>query len=178
MRLAAVFGVLLSGILGFPGDSFGQSDGPSLVDDFDGKLGLAWKPLHPDPTHFSLSSHPGELTIRTQVGSMHRDAQARLIPPVKNLYLLDNPMASERGSVVTTCLNSFRPTMPWQQAGLILYNDEDNYLKWVCQSSRTGVPEWNLLREVDGKSSITKHADRRRPAGKDVVTLNPSWGSL
>jgi hypothetical protein len=135
----------------------GQEVSLRVLDEFDGKVKLEWKPLRPDPTHFSLTEHSGKLTITTQNGSIHRDSEARQIPLAKNIFLLDNSLPHECGLVVTTCLDPFRPTAPWQQAGLILYDDDDNYLKWVCQSSRQGEPELNLLREVGAQSSITKH---------------------
>ncbi len=130
-----------------------------IIDEFDGKLTLDWQTLRPDPSHYSLTKHPGELAITTQYGSMHlrRDR-----PLTKNLFLLDNPLMQQRGFVAAACLESFAPTTVWQQAGLIVFDDEDNYLKFVLEfNNRTehaaGVgPIWNLLREVDGQSTITK----------------------
>lgn len=40
-------------------------------DGFDGKLGLNWKPVRPDPSHVSFKKTPGALTITTQRGSIH-----------------------------------------------------------------------------------------------------------
>jgi len=40
-------------------------------DEFDGKLGLKWKPVRPAPSHVSLKKAPGALTITTQRGSIH-----------------------------------------------------------------------------------------------------------
>ncbi|MHC4406740.1 MAG: TIGR03067 domain-containing protein [Planctomycetota bacterium] len=130
------------------------------VDDFDGELALDWKPLRHDSTHVSLTKNAGKLTITTQFGSMHlrRDPEMHS----KNVFLIDNPQPEAPGFVVTTCLDSFQPVTAWQQAGLILFDDEDNYLKFVLEfNNRTGHaagvgPIWNLLREVEGESSITK----------------------
>jgi len=130
-----------------------------LLDEFDGKLALKWKPLREDPSHFSLTKHPGKLTITTQFGSMH---QRRDRPQTKNVFLLDNPSSGQDGFVAIACLESFKPTTNWHQAGLMLFDDEDNYLKFVLELNNrtehaTGVgPIFNLLREVDGGSSITK----------------------
>lgn len=130
-----------------------------MLDEFDGKLALEWKPLREDPSHFSLTKHPGKLTITTQFGSMH---QRRDRPQTKNVFLLDNPSSGRDGFVAIACLESFKPTTNWHQAGLMLFDDEDNYLKFVLELNNrtehaTGVgPIFNLLREVDGGSSITK----------------------
>jgi uncharacterized protein (TIGR03067 family) len=143
-----------------------EDPGARFFDGFEGKFALDWQPLRADPTHFSLEKHPGMLTIVTQLGGIHRDALGRGLPPAKNIFLLDNPWPDECGFVVTTCIHSFQPTRPWQQAGLISYDDDDNYVKWVCQSSREGEPEWNLLRETAGKSRYTKHVIDHSLEGK------------
>ena len=130
-----------------------------MFDNFEDQLRLDWKPLRPDPTHWSLTKHPGKLTVTTQYGSMH---QRRDRPLTKNIFLVDRPASQRDGFVVTTCLERFQPTATWHQAGLILLDDEDNYMKFVLEFNNltqhaAGVgPIWNLLREVDGKSSITK----------------------
>ncbi len=100
-------------------------------DGFDGKLGLNWKPVRPDPSHVSLTKTKGALTITTQRGSIHgeetKDAFGEGIK-AKNLYVIDNPLAPGGDFVVTTCVSGFTPEMIYQQAGLIVYNDDDNYL--------------------------------------------------
>jgi len=107
--------------------STNKASGARVFDDFEGVLRLDWQLLRPDPTHFSLAKHPGNLTISTQRGTIHLK---RNLPKAKNILLLDNPFLKGPGCVVTTCLDGFRPREPFQQAGLIVYN-ADNYLKWV-----------------------------------------------
>jgi uncharacterized protein (TIGR03067 family) len=142
-----------------PNDEAAATTSFRMIDEFDGQLSLDWKPLRPDPTHYSLSKSAGKLTVTTQFGSMH---QRRDRPLTKNVFLVDRPPAQRDGFVVSTCLEGFQPTLTWHQAGLILLDDEDNYMKFVVEfNNRTehaaGVgPIWNLLREVDGQSSITK----------------------
>ncbi|HZY90491.1 MAG TPA: DUF1349 domain-containing protein [Gemmataceae bacterium] len=97
---------------------------------FDGKLGLNWRPVRPDPTHVSLTKHPGKLTITTQRGTIHGDEKAAGEPSAKNLFLLDNPLAKEAAFVMTTSVSSFTPAVAYQQAALLCYDDDDNYLKW------------------------------------------------
>jgi regulation of enolase protein 1 (concanavalin A-like superfamily) len=103
------------------------------LDDFDGKLRLNWRPVRHDPTRVSLSKNPGKLTITTQRGSIHgeetKDAFGEGIQ-AKNIFLIDNPLSKDMDFVVTTCVSGFTPVTPYQQAALIVYNDDDNYMKW------------------------------------------------
>ena len=128
-------------------------------DGFDGKLGLNWKPVRPDPSHVSLKKTPGALTITTQRGSIHgeetKDAYGEGIQ-AKNLYFIDNPLAPGGDFVATTCVSGFTPEMIYQQAGLIVYNNDDNYLKfgyeynWPKQSGQA----FCILTETDAKSDF------------------------
>ncbi len=101
--------------------------------EFDGKLRLNWKPVRTAPSHVSLKKTPGALTITTQRGNIHgeetKDVYGEGIQ-AKNLYLIDNPLAHGGDFVATTCVSGFTPEMRFQQAGLIVYNDDNNYLKF------------------------------------------------
>ena len=84
-----------------------------LFDGFDGKLGLDWEPVRPDPAHVSLIENPGRLTITTQCGGLCADETFRAAAiPAKNLYLLRNPAPEGGDFVITTCIESFAPSVP------------------------------------------------------------------
>lgn len=130
--------------------------GAALYDGFDGKLALDWKQVRLDPTHISLARKPGHLTITTQRGSIHgtpdgNEAGAEFL--ARNLTLVANPLAPDADFVVTTRVVGFTPAERYQQAGLIVYADDDNYLKfgyeynWGAGAGQTffGVAE------VDGR---------------------------
>lgn len=103
-------------------------------DNFNGKPGLNWQTIRPDETHLSYKKHAGQLTITTQKGTIHGGAEkADANLPAKNIYVIDNPLASDANFVVTTCIVEFQPAAAYHQAGLILYDDDDNYLKYVYQ---------------------------------------------
>ncbi len=109
-------------------------------DGFDGKLALKWKPVRPDPSHISLTKKPGTLTITTQKGTIHRDEKSDALSggtQAKNLYVMPNPAPKGGDFVVTTCIDSFAPNTNWQQAGLIVYDDDDNYLRWDLEWNRS-----------------------------------------
>jgi endoglucanase len=114
--------------------------GPTVLalDSFDGRLGLPWDIVNPLASHWSLTKNPGTLTITTRTGSFSRNRR-----DYQNLFLLDHPAAPGQDFQVTTCLVSFHPADLWNQAGLVLWNDEDNYLSLVYEWGE-GPPELRL----------------------------------
>lgn len=127
-------------------------------DDFNDELSLEWTPVRHDPTHVSTTKRPGTLTITTQRGSIHGKESEDLTSEgrrAKNLFLVDNPVPPEHAFQVTTKLVGFSPKMKWQQAGLIFYDDDDNYAKWDLEFSHTGQCVLTFLHEQDGTSRMT-----------------------
>jgi len=122
-------------------------------DNFDGKLRLDWQPVRHDSDHVSLTKHPGKLTITTQRGTIHGDEKAAGEPSAKNLFVLPNPLAKDTDFVLTTCVVDFMPTEKYQQAGLICYDDDDNYVKWDYEYSyvKGGSRAFALVRETKAK---------------------------
>jgi regulation of enolase protein 1 (concanavalin A-like superfamily) len=117
-----------------------------FVDDFDGKATLEWTIRNPDPERFAYIAKPGTLTITTQPGGMFRVAN-----DCKNLFLLPNPLKDGKDFEVTTCIVDFQPTATWQQAGLVCFDDEDNYIKFVIQHGNETPPfQLALIRETKG----------------------------
>ncbi len=116
------------------------AQGPAVVaqDSFDGKLNLDWDILNPLASHWSLSKHPGTLTITTHAGSFARGRK-----DYKNLFLLDCPTPMGGDFELTTCLVSFQPKDLWNQAGLLLWNDENHFLALVYEWGE-GPPELRL----------------------------------
>ncbi|MCI0700908.1 MAG: DUF1349 domain-containing protein [Planctomycetia bacterium] len=142
---------------------------PTLVasDTFDGKFHLRWKPVRPDAKYVSLTKNKGKLTITTQRGSIHADEVTRNDPPAKNIYLIDNPLPDDADFEVITCISGFLPKQEYQQAALILYNDDDNYLKWSYEFSyvKGGSVALGLIRETKAK---TEHDHVAPPEKADV----------
>ncbi|MFH1923150.1 MAG: M56 family metallopeptidase [Planctomycetota bacterium] len=115
-------------------------------DGFDGRFALDWRPVRPDPTHVSLAKRPGMLTLTTQAGDVYGDVR----PLAKNLFVIDNPLPEGGDFVATTCLDSFEPTIPWQQAGLLVYDDDQSFLKWSYEFSSLEEPTLVVTREENG----------------------------
>ncbi|MBN9518093.1 sigma-70 family RNA polymerase sigma factor [bacterium] len=139
----------------------------AIRDDFDGRLRLPWRPIRPDPSHASLTKHPGALTLTTQEGTMY-EGYGQTRP--KNLYLIANPVAAGGDFVVTVRLVGFAPVAAYHQAGLVLYDDDDNYLKFVHEWAwfRGGGTCLAAVVEEAGKA-IGRHPDP--PDGGDSLWL-------
>jgi len=122
------------------------------LDDFDGKLHLDWMIFHADPSHYSLEKNLGALTITTQAGSFSKSHQA----DYKNLFLIDCPKADGEDLRLTTCICSFTPQVHWNQAGLIFWKDEDNYVK-CCYQTWYGRRVIAVVTETDGSMENALH---------------------
>lgn len=130
-----------------------------LYDPFEGKKFLNWKPVRFDPSHISYSKRSGKLTIITQRGTIHQDHKSREEPIAKNFYVLENPLTADAAFSITTCISSFEPTHAFHQAGLICYDDDDNYLKFSYQFNwpEGGGTNLSMLTETAAVSTI-EHA--------------------
>ncbi len=141
LRMSVLAAISCLGLI--PGVTLADApDSLPARDDFESKFALKWETIRPDPTHMSLESHPGKLTITTQYGSIHK-AQTT----AKNLLFLDVPEGLN-DFVATTCVEDFLPETPWQQAGLMFYNDDDHFIKWVRDYTSRGFPVLNCNWEI------------------------------
>jgi cytochrome c len=123
---------------------------PPAVEPFDGKLRLNWKVLRPDEKYWSLKKNKGKLTITTQKGTIHKDNEHNA-GRAKNLFMIGNPFGRDADFEVSVCVSDFKPTDHFQQGGLLLYDDDDNYLKFVWESNddKNGGSHLVLIRETD-----------------------------
>lgn len=99
-----------------------------LYEDFDGKFSLNWNILGLDASHYSLSKVPGTLTVTTQDGSFEYGRS-----DYRNIFVVDFPTEQSEDFQVTTCVTNYQPHDLWNEAGLILWNDKDNYFKFVYE---------------------------------------------
>jgi regulation of enolase protein 1 (concanavalin A-like superfamily) len=202
LALAAACAVAVAGI-GTPAP-LPKGEAGVWRDDFDGKLTLDWKVVRPEPDHVSLKKVPGALVITTQRGSIHgKQSEDQLSEGTlaKNIHLVEIPLGKDADWSATTCVSGLEPTTSYQQAGLIVYDDDDNYLKWDYEydwQRRTGQ-RFMLVAETDGVPAheqptqtesglkkfwlrLTKRGDRFEYAwskdGKEWVAAGErAWGS-
>jgi regulation of enolase protein 1 (concanavalin A-like superfamily) len=132
---------------------YGPGGSAVLRDRFQGKLGLNWKIIRPDPSHFSLTKNPGRLTVTTQRGTIHGDVEHDALSQgtrAKNIFLLPNPLADGGDFRLTLSVSQFQPTAEYHQVGLICYNDDANYVKWSFEYSwqNPGATNFILVRQT------------------------------
>ena len=161
-------------------------------DNFDGKLNLKWDIKNPDPAHYSLTKKAGALTITSQVGGFGHAGTDH-----KNVFLIGCPAApAGKDLQVTARVVDFKPTGNWSQAGVLFWNDEDNYLKFDLEwSSRRTLmaigetkSEWTFQQGYDAPEDtgdlwlrVIKHNDRytfqASADGKSFTTCgDKTWG--
>ncbi|SDC95074.1 Protein of unknown function [Paenibacillus sp. UNCCL117] len=115
-------------------------------------LNLAWRWIREDATHWKLTgtgTPVNELVLTTHAGSLAGSANS-----TKNILTFD----AASGDYYTTTKLSFAPTEVQQEAGLILYLDDDNYVS----VSRARTAAGNMLlatNEVDGVTTAHSVAD-------------------
>jgi glucosylceramidase len=112
-------------------------------------LGSQWSWVRQDNTHWSLTAASGYMRITTQYGDIwttYADA--------KNI-LLQN--ISGDWTISTKVTFSAKPSVNWQQAGLIVYQDDNNYLK-ISRVYNNGN-EIQLGKEIGGSYSDQKGTD-------------------
>jgi RNA polymerase sigma factor (sigma-70 family) len=140
-----------------PSGNEAQANRPPVrvFDAFDGHYLANWQPVRFDPSHVSLTKHPGQLTITTQHGSIYEDPKARGEPPAKNLFVMDNPAGADADFVLTTSISDFTPTAAYQQAALLCYDNDENYVKWSYEYNhdKKRGQKLNLVRETDNHAA-------------------------
>lgn len=93
----------------------------NFIDNFNGTLESGWSWVREDSTHWSLGARPGFLRIVTQAGGLSFDSDNG-----KNLLLRDAPS----GKYMITTRLLFKPTTNFEFAGLLVYQDDSNYLQF------------------------------------------------
>lgn len=106
-------------------------------DEFEGTLNPAWSWIREDADKWRVSNVPGALRIDLQPGDLHQENNAR------NLLLRHTPPADFEVSTATGPLKFNQ-----QQAGLLIYQDDDNYLS-LMQSYNDGY-QIEFRAEIDG----------------------------
>lgn len=123
-------------------------------DDFDGKLALRWEIINPNFSSFSLTKKPGTLTITTKNGHFSKS-----YTNFENLFLIDSPVALGEDLQITAGISSFQPERDWNQAGIVCWDDQDNYVKFVHEwSSFFGGQSFTISQEIAGRDRYAFHS--------------------
>jgi regulation of enolase protein 1 (concanavalin A-like superfamily) len=92
-----------------------------FTDDFNGpRLDSRWQWVRERPANWSLKDRPGFLSITTESGDLWGNHNSN-----KNMLLTD---AVGADFTITTRIE-FSPTANHQQAGLVIYQNDDNYIR-------------------------------------------------
>jgi len=98
-----------------------------------------WSLLREDPTHWSLTAHPGFLRIVAQPGGLFQDGNN-----ARNLLFRPAPP----GPYQITTKVTMMPTENFQGAAIYVYQDDDNYLRLSRQYGNGDTVDLRL--EVNG----------------------------
>jgi hypothetical protein len=114
----------------------------TLEDDFSGPtLNPRWHWVREDPAHWSLTEAPGYLRILTQSGDI--TAGANTAPLVlQSLQAFTSKDFDLQTRIVMT------PAAGSQQGGLVIYSDDDNYVKLTY--AYLGGPKFEFTGEIGG----------------------------
>jgi Beta xylosidase C-terminal Concanavalin A-like domain len=114
---------------------------PAYSQDFDtATLGSQWSWVNEDAANWSLTSDPGTLTITGQPGQFYETLHSG------QDVLLENAPAGNFGVQTRVALD---PTQNYQQAGLVLWQNDDTWMKLVAESnSGNDVTEWGKQTDV------------------------------
>ena len=122
--------------------------GTGFLDDFDGTaLGAGWEVIRGDET---LTVGGGVLTIPTQAGDLYEGTNT-----AKNIVLRPAPA----GPFTMTAKINHKGLVQYQQAGIIVYGDDDNYVKLdrTATNSPTGTNTeiFEFIQEQNGTARNT-----------------------
>jgi regulation of enolase protein 1 (concanavalin A-like superfamily) len=166
LPILVIAAALVAGTPGTPAPLPKGGGGGVWHDSFDGKFTLDWKVVRPDKDHVSFKKVPGCLVITTQRGTIHgkeKDDAFSEGTQARNIHLIDVPLGKDRDWQATTCVRDFVPDTIYQQAGLIVYDGDDDYLKWGYETDgqRPAGQQFVLVAETEG---VPAHD---RPAGSE-----------
>ena len=108
-----------------------------------------WHWVNEDPATWSLEKYPGYMTISPRAGDIYGSGTA----DAKNILLQNAP---GDWTIETKIECSVRPHAPYQQGGIIAFQDVDNYIKLDWEANNTnGSTIIQACREVNGSASAT-----------------------
>ena len=114
---------------------------PAYSQDFaTARLAPQWSWVNEDIANWSLSSNPGTLTIDGQAGQFYQTEHTG-----QNVLLEDAPP----GNFIAETKVALDPAENYQQAGLVLWQDDDTWLRLGAESnSGRDVTEWAKQTDV------------------------------
>lgn len=153
-------------------------DVASVSDEFNGAIGPQWQWIREDKANHNLSTKPGSLTITTEPGDVSESSNN-----ARNLLLQS---ANNDWTIETKLVCSRTPAQP-ENAGIIAYQDDDNFLKLMFRAviktrRQTGIQPGtiDLLIEENGIAKSMKWVDIKEQVigNKDLFLKLEKKGSI
>jgi regulation of enolase protein 1 (concanavalin A-like superfamily) len=110
-------------------------------------LGSQWSWVREDNTHWSLTAVSGYMRITTQTGDIYQT-----YADAKNILL-----QTATGDWTITTKMTFKPTQNYQAAGLIVYQDDNNYIKMA--RAYVSANKFQFATEVGGTFANSEATD-------------------
>lgn len=120
-----------------------------------------WKWVNEDPETWSLTASPGYMMINTRKGDIYGTAT-----DMRNILLQDAP---GDWTIETKLTTSKVPNVAYQQGGLLVFQDMDNYLKLDWEATSSTATRIQVVREVNGSVSAT--SINGNIVNRDTMTL-------
>jgi len=139
----------------------------SVSDEFDSDtLGPQWFWVRERPETWSLTENPGSMTIQAEQGDTYTGTNT-----ARNILLQD---ASGDWVIESKLVFSVRPNTSYQQGGLVVYQDDDNYIKldWEAQGTNTRIQQ---VREVNRSVSGTAYVSANSLVPSTGPNANTVW---
>ncbi|NQX60115.1 PA14 domain-containing protein [Paenibacillus qinlingensis] len=133
------------------------------TDSFDSTtLAPAWTIFRPDSSKWSLTANPGSLRLQSLAGDMFGNSNAS-----KNVFLQNAPV----GDFVITTKITGSVNKNYEQGGLLVWQDEDNYVRIGHVWDTTGATGKNLESAFEKNAVYTKASNVAKHPGTDSVYL-------
>ncbi len=111
------------------------------TDDFESStIAGSWSWVRADNNNWSLTERPGSMKLKLQGGDLYQTTNS-----TNNILLRDTPAGD--WSIITKL--EINPNQNYQQAGLIVYKDDDNYIK-LTRAYADGSNCYNYAKEIGG----------------------------
>lgn len=133
------------------------------TDSFDSAtLAPGWTIFRPDSSKWSLTANPGSIRLQSLAGDMFGNSNAS-----KNVFLQNAPA----GDFVITTKITGSVNKNYEQGGLLVWQDEDNYVRIGHVWDTTGATGKNLESAFEKNAVYTKAANVAKHPGTDSVYL-------
>jgi hypothetical protein len=145
LLLAVLFVGMLGSTRSVLGDSASASTASGAAnfrEDFNGSMDPAWAWVRQDPANWSLSQQPGYLSIRTKAGTLDATSTA------DNILLRATPSEPYvlQAAFQFQALDGNQNYQNYHEGALLVYMDDDNYIKFSrLYSTATPNPGNKLL---------------------------------